>query len=63
MIIYNIAKAMPSYLPPDMISPGLVGCGGMMMLLSSSRIIKISGKKSFVWFKRSLPFCGMGRTC
>ena len=34
-----------------MISPGLVGCGGMTMLLSSSREIKISGKKSLVWFK------------
>ena len=49
--------------PPDMISPGLVGCGGMMMSLSSSREIKISGKKSLVWFKGSLPFCGVGRTC
>jgi len=42
--------------PPDMISPGLVGCGGMTMLLSSSREIKISGNRSFVWFKVSLPF-------
>ena len=49
--------------PPDMISPGLVGCGGMTMLLSSSSDIKISGNRSFVWFKRSLPFWGMGRTC
>ena len=47
--------------PPDMISPGLVGCGGMTMLLSSSSDIKISGNRSFVWFKRSLPFWGMGR--
>ena len=30
---------------------------------SSSREIKISRKKSLVWFKVSLPFCGMGRTC
>ena len=43
-----------------MISPGSVGCGGMTMLLSSSREIKISGKKSFVWFKGSLPFWGVG---
>ena len=49
--------------PPDMISPGSVGCGGMTMLLSSSREIKISGNRSFVWFKGSLPFCGVGRTC
>ena len=42
---------------------GLVGCGGMMMSLPSSREIKISGNRSFVWFKRSLPFWGMGRTC
>ena len=39
----------------------LVGCGGMTMLLSSSSDIKISGNRSFVWFKRSLPFWGMGR--
>ena len=45
--------------PPDMISPGLVGCGGMTMLLSSSSDIKISGNRSFVWFKRSLPFCSL----
>ena len=49
--------------PPDMISPGLVGCGGMTMLLSSSSDIKISGNRSFVWFKGSLPSCGMGRAC
>ena len=26
-------------------------------------VIKISGNRSFVWFKGSLPFCGMGRAC
>ena len=45
--------------PPDMISPGPVGWVGMTMLLSSSREIKISGNRSFVWFKGSLSFCSL----
>ena len=42
---------------------GLVGCGGMMMSLPSSREIKISGNRSFVWFKGHFLSAGWGWTC
>ena len=59
----NKMKRVASLLLGLWLLAGLVGCGGMTMLLSSSREIKISGNRSFVWFKMSLPFCGMGRNC